>query len=107
MRGKGVDGKDGIGIHISDDGHICGEYQGLDALAKHEDAGTLADDRRYAQGSRTESALIGDRVMLDLDRLRRREVVFLYRDLVHWVASISTEIWLPLLSFHSVPMENG
>ena len=35
---KGIDGDDGVGIGIFDDGQVCGKDQGLDPLAEDHNA---------------------------------------------------------------------
>ena len=43
LGGEGVDGDDGVCVHVFDDGHVGGKDQGLDPPAEDADAGTLGD----------------------------------------------------------------
>ena len=49
LRSEGVDGDDGVGVDVFDDGHVCGKGQGLDPPPEDADAAALTDTGRQHQ----------------------------------------------------------
>ena len=43
LGGEGVDGDDGVGVDVADDGHVGGKGQGFDPPPEHPDARALGD----------------------------------------------------------------
>ena len=56
---EGIDGDDGVGVDILDDGHVCAEHQRLDTASEHTDAAALADAAGHGQRVLAQVALIG------------------------------------------------
>ena len=56
---EGIDGDDGVGVDILDNGHVCAEHQRLDTASEHTDAAALADAAGHGQRVLAQVALIG------------------------------------------------
>ena len=61
---EGVDGDNGVGVDVLDNGHIGAEHQLFDAAAKHADAAALADAVGHGQRVLAQRALVGGDIFL-------------------------------------------